>query len=104
MAEQADRASELLSLVIRAIEKTAPDLRGPGPDTPLIGDQAVLDSVGLVSLLITIESEFNGAVDLAAAFMEHSNTDKPGNPFRTPRTLAGHIGALLDGVSPRPGV
>jgi hypothetical protein len=64
-------------------------------NTPLTGKEAVIDSVGFVTLLITVEQGLNGVVDLAADFMEHGSVGEETNPFRTLGSLADHIYDLV---------
>ena len=65
------------------------------PETRLLGSQSVLDSMQLVSLIVTIEreveDEFGGALTLAderALSMEAS-------PFRSIQSLADYIAILI---------
>ena len=86
---------ELLALVS---DVTAAAVPGVGPlkaDSPLIGELAVVDSVGLVTLLVGLEERLQGAVDLAASFMAFPDPDAPDHPFRTVGSLAVHLHAQL---------
>lgn len=83
-----------VEIVRRAIAAVRPDLLSVDVSTPLIGDAAVLDSVGFVTLLVAIEEQMDGRVDLAAAFLESGTEDNATNPFCTVGTLAQHLRAL----------
>ncbi len=83
--------NDLLSLVIETIGVVSPGAADVNAATPLIGARAVLDSVGLVTLLVTLEQKLDNAVDLAALFMGQGDPDAPENPFRTVASLAEHL-------------
>jgi hypothetical protein len=91
--------SELVSLVSEAVTTVSPDQGSLGAGTALIGESAVLDSVGLVTLLVALEERLDGAVDLAASFMAHANPDAPDHPFRTIGSLAEHLHGRLPAQS-----
>jgi hypothetical protein len=90
---QAD--TELLSTVIDAVAAIRPDVGAVGKRTRLIGSGALLDSVGLVSLLINLEQRFDNVVDLAWSLMENASVAEEEHPFRTVEALAEHIHELL---------
>lgn len=84
-------ADDVLSLVIDTVATVAPTVGRVGAESPLIGGRAVLDSVGLVTLLVTLEQRLDNAVDLSALFMGQADPDAPENPFRTVASLADHL-------------
>lgn len=87
-------AADLSALIVKTLGEVVPDLgRSAGPDTPLIGEGAVVDSVGFINLLVSIESSLGGDVDLSTSFMERGDL-AVGNPFRTVGSLASHIQEL----------
>ena len=87
--------NELLRTVIESVKGVRPDAAGVGADTHLLGPNAVLDSVGFVTLLIAVEGNLGNAVDLSTSFLEQNGVDAAGSPFSTVGLLADHIGALL---------
>ena len=89
--------SELLALVADAVATVSPAAGAVSSDTALIGPQAVLDSVGFVTLLVCVEQKLEGRVDLAASFMAQTDPESADNPFRTAGALAGHLQQLLAG-------
>jgi acyl carrier protein len=92
---QSRSVENLVALVIDAVTSVSPDHDQLGPGTPLIGESAELDSVGFVSLLVSIEERLHGGVDLASSFMAHDNPDAPDHPFRTISSLAEHLHGQL---------
>jgi hypothetical protein len=85
------------NVVIEAIGEVAPHVVNPAQDTCLLGDNAVLDSVGFITLLVAVEQRLDGRVDLSTAFLELGETAADANPFRTVATLARHLEAMAGG-------
>ena len=92
--------SRFVSLVLETLTSLAIDIRDVGVQTPLIGGEAIVDSIGFITLLIGLEQGVNNRIDLSASFMDHGAEDGPANPFRTVGSLAAHLEALLS-AAPR---
>jgi hypothetical protein len=92
-----DQARALTSGAIETAITTAlamivPDAKLDGPATRLLGAGAVIDSVGFVSLLVSLEQQLPGPVDLASSFMNQPDGE---NSFSTVGSLTRHIQALM---------
>ncbi len=85
---------DLLSTILETVASVRPDAGTVGEQTHLVGSGAVLDSVGLVSLLISLEQRLGGTVDLASSLMDSAGIAEEKNPFRTVGSLADHIHQL----------
>jgi acyl carrier protein len=66
------------------------------PDTRLFGSQQVLDSLHLVSLLITIERELEDTFGLALTLANERALSMQESPFRTIESLANYIEILIN--------
>ena len=86
---------ELVTLISEAVTATAPGSGALTADSRLIGEGAILDSVGLITLLDSVEEKLEGAVDLAASFMASGTLDASEHPFRTIGSLAQHLHGQL---------
>jgi acyl carrier protein len=86
---------EIVKTVIDSVGVVVPDLVSVNADTYLVGPDAVLDSVGFVTLLIALEENLGDAVDLSASFLEQSDIEEAADPFSTVGSLADHIIGLL---------
>ena len=64
------------------------------PETPLVGSQSVLDSMQLVSLIITIEREVEDAFGDALTLADERALSMEASPFRSIQSLADYIGVL----------
>jgi acyl carrier protein len=63
-----------------------------GRETALFGEAGLLDSVGLVSLLLAVEEEISGRYGVAVALADEKALSQKNSPFRT-------IGTLVDYAS-----
>jgi len=85
------------SVVVQTLASIRPELSPVSGATPLIGEQAVVDSVGFITLLVAIEQGLGSVVDLSASFMEQNAVDDSQHPFRTIESLTDHICGMLSG-------
>jgi len=89
---------EIRAAVVESIKTVAPDAGPVGRSTYLAGSEAVLDSVGFVTLLVDLEGRLGNGVELSSSFMEYDGADEASSPFRTVDSLVAHIQQL---ASPR---
>jgi acyl carrier protein len=64
------------------------------PETRLLGSQSVLDSMHLVSLIVTIERELEDAFGVALTLADERALSMKESPFRSIQSLADYIGIL----------
>ena len=64
------------------------------PETRLLGSQSVLDSMQLVSLIVTIEREVEDAFGDALTLADERALSMEASPFRSIQSLADYIGVL----------
>ncbi|RRR75417.1 MAG: hypothetical protein EI684_04690 [Candidatus Viridilinea halotolerans] len=90
----------LLQMVLDGLRE-ALELSGkPLPDqldaeTSLIGKQAVLDSLALVTLIVDLEQRIEEEFDLALTLADDRAMSQKHSPFRTAGALAAYVGELL---------
>ena len=65
------------------------------PETRLLGSQSVLDSMHLVSLIVTIEREVEDAFGVAVTLADERALSMQASPFRSIQSLADYIGILI---------
>ena len=65
------------------------------PETRLLGSQSVLDSMHLVSLIVTIEREVEDAFGVALTLADERALSMKESPFRSIQSLADYIGILV---------
>jgi acyl carrier protein len=101
---QLDRVA-LVGEIVRAVrdytetqmQVTAEDL---DDRTPLVGEDAVLDSHGLVSVILDVEQTVNATTGAAISITDERAMSQQRSPFRTVGSLADYILAI---VSAHPG-
>jgi acyl carrier protein len=86
----------LISETIRAYSLTMTAVDSPvGPDTPLFGPSGVLDSLGLVSVVVELEQKLTDRVGRDISLMNDRAMSQSRSPFRTVRSLAEYAMAQL---------
>ena len=65
------------------------------PETRLLGSQSVLDSMHLVTLIVTIEREVEDAFGVALTLADERALSMNASPFRSIQSLADYIGILI---------
>jgi acyl carrier protein len=94
--------NDVVRVVIESLKVIRPDADTVfGADTQLVGPGAVLDSVGLVTLLVAVEENLDNAVDLSASFLQPDDSEETADPFSTVGSLADHITGLMAGRGAR---
>jgi acyl carrier protein len=68
------------------------------PETRLLGPQSVLDSMHLVSLIVTIERELEETFGVALTLADERALSMKESPFRSIQSLADYIGVLITGA------
>ena len=95
-----DRATDITpaieAAITTALATIAPEAKNVGPTTRLMGSRAVVDSIGFVSLLVSLEQLLPVRVDLVSSYMKQPDGDEAGNPFDAVGSLTSHIRALVE--------
>jgi acyl carrier protein len=104
MMNELTNTEEMVKAVAEALRTVAPDVATVDAQTPLTGDAAVIDSVGLVSLLVTLEDSLqkrlqhhthDARTEVPSLLLHHGSTGDTEDPFRTVGSLAEHIVDLV---------
>ncbi len=69
------------------------------PKTQLLGSESVLDSMQLVTLIITIERELEDTFGVALTLANERALSMNESPFRSIQSLTDYIGILMADVS-----
>jgi acyl carrier protein len=73
-----------------------PDL---GPDTPLLGRHGVVDSVGLVAVVVAVEQAIADELGAEVSLADERAFSQRASPFMTAGTLAAYAAELLTRVA-----
>jgi D-alanine--poly(phosphoribitol) ligase subunit 2 len=89
-------------LIIRSLEAldgniaTLPE--GLSGETPLFGRDGILDSVGLVSLVVAVEQAIEDECGVSVSLADEQAMSQRQSPYRTVRSLADYASRLVKTV------
>jgi acyl carrier protein len=92
----------VLQVVLEAIDEVNESLpQGQqierSPQAVLFGDSSVLDSIGLVNLIVAIEHGISERFGVSVVLADERAMSRRTSPFRTVATLCEHVTTLLEG-------
>ena len=95
------QTQEALVIVLKALEnlneELEPEDRIPvAPDTRLFGNDAVIDSLSLVSLIVDVEQALADELGTPISLTDDRAINQEVSPFTTPRTLAEYIAGVTN--------
>lgn len=86
---------ELSNLIASVILNQVPTAQ-PVPDSPLIGAGRIVDSIGLVTLLVSVEEQLASQFGRSVSLMDDRAMSQTRSPFRTIGTLAEYLSQILN--------
>ena len=91
--------SEICELVVACLSDVVPDTGETdfvaGPTTPLLGPESVLDSLGLVTLIVEVEDRLNTTYGVSLTLADDRAMSRARSPFRTVESLSQYVNSLL---------
>jgi acyl carrier protein len=95
-----DNPENILTAIYRAVDWINDELPKDrqlikAPETRLLGPQSVLDSMHLVSLIVTTEREIEDAFGVALTLADERALSMKASPFRSIQSLADYIALLM---------
>ena len=97
-----DKRERIIQVIYNTIDEeinSLPSRKEPlekSEDTVLFGGSDGLDSLDLVNLIIGVEEEIGDEFDSEIALADESAMSEENSPYRTVKTLADYIIALLE--------
>jgi acyl carrier protein len=95
--------SQIAGLILSSLEDVQamgddnrPDPTQLGDDTRLIGRKGVLDSMGLVTLIVDVEQRLEEEYDLVVVLADERAMSQKHSPFRSVGSLADYICQLVE--------
>ena len=90
----------LEAIVIAAVEDLNPDLKSPiavelGAEAPLFGQEGVLDSMGLVNLIVVVEQAIEDELKESVMLADDRALARSSSPFRSIGSLAAYAEDLI---------
>lgn len=95
------RDERVLDAIFHAIDEVnallPEDRRVPkSENTPLLGDSAVVDSLGLINVIVAVEQQVEARFGRAISLTGVDELTQPDGPLRTVGALADHVGVFLE--------
>lgn len=91
---------KLVNLIYKVAEETNPDLakhsQTNGANTRLFGRGGLLDSLGLVRLIVAIEGALEEELGVSVVLADERAMSQKNSPFRTIESLTNYIVLLLE--------
>jgi hypothetical protein len=92
-------------IVVASLEEVfaqtgAPLPQGVNDDTVLVGKDAVLDSLGVVSLIVEVEQRIESAHGVSVTLANDRAMSQRNSPFRTMGVLTDHLLSTIAEASP----
>ena len=81
----------VLSTLRDAVEQNGGDASALSEETIIVGPDAVVDSIGVVSLIVDIEQRLEMDYEVSVTLANDRAMSQRTSPFRTPAALADHI-------------
>lgn len=87
--------TEILALLVETFTEGLPDRDAPDTDEPLLGADAQLDSMELVSFVSDVEDTLSERFGLEVILADERALSRSKSPFRSLNALAEYVGELL---------
>ncbi len=81
----------VLSALREAVDQNGGDASGVNEQTVIVGPEAVIDSIGVVSLIVDIEQRLEMDHQVSVTLANDRAMSQRNSPFRTAAVLADHI-------------
>jgi ClpP class serine protease len=91
MLEQKVAEEIVLAALREAVDQSGGDASAVNADTVIVGPGAVIDSIGVVSLIVDIEQRLEMEHQVSVTLANDRAMSQRNSPFRTPTVLAEHI-------------
>jgi len=91
-----DISGLILRTATQTNEQLAKRIEQSGAETVLLGEGGVVDSLGLVTLIVAVEGAIEDELDISVTLADERALSQETSPFLTVGTLEGYIAMLLD--------
>lgn len=88
--------SNVYEIVLESLNEVFVQAGTPAPDnitedSVLVGADAILDSLGVVSLIVEVEQRLEGRFNVSVTLANDKAMSQKNSPFRTVRVLTDHV-------------
>jgi acyl carrier protein len=91
MIDRESAVGIVISALRDAVDQNGGDAAGVTEATVIVGPEAVIDSIGVVSLIVDIEQRLEMDHQISVTLASDRAMSQRSSPFRTPAVLADHI-------------
>jgi acyl carrier protein len=91
MIERGKALEVVLACLREAVEQSGGDATAVNEDTPIVGPGAVIDSIGVVSLIVDIEQRLEMDHQVSVTLASDKAMSQKNSPFRTAGVVADHV-------------
>jgi acyl carrier protein len=91
MIDQTTALDIVLSALREAVDQNGGDVSGVSAETVIVGPDAVIDSIGVVSLIVDIEQRLEMDYQVSVTLANDRAMSQRNSPFRNASVLADHI-------------
>lgn len=85
----------ILTQLREHLETTGAAVPELGPETALLGRNGVVDSLGLVSVIVAVEQAISDQLGLSVSLADERAFSQKSSPFRSVGTLAAYAAEVL---------
>ncbi len=94
----------MIEMVVAMLEEVADEQEielpsDVGPSTPLFGDEGLLDSLGLVNLVVGLEQEIQDELGKSVSLADEKALSAKSSPFRDVDSLASYALQVIEGTN-----
>jgi acyl carrier protein len=94
--------NELIALTVKTLQEIDGHYarkipRDVGSETPLFGQEGILDSVGLVTLIVAVEQAIEDTFGVSVSLADEKAMSQRHSPYRTIGTLAEYAQHMIQG-------
>jgi acyl carrier protein len=91
MIDRTTAVEIVLAALREAVDQNGGDVAGVNAETVIVGRGAVIDSIGVVSLIVDIEQRLEMEHQVSVTLANDRAMSQRNSPFRTASVLADHI-------------
>jgi acyl carrier protein len=91
MLERQKAVEVVVACLKDAVEQSGGEAAAVGEETPIVGPGAVIDSIGVVSLIVDIEQKLEADFQVSVTLASDRAMSQKSSPFRNAGVLADHI-------------
>lgn len=94
-----DLTALVIEMTTEILESEGRSADGIGPDTALFGEDGILDSMGIVSLIVAVEQEVEDRHGVPVSLADERALSQTEGPYRSIGSLAIYAAEVMEAAS-----